>query len=136
MRVINLWTMRSIDMSSVAGSQSDEHVMVKAVDCHDATSGEILVRVHSGTIGGTAQFDVIAVPTQPSAEDPSRDFLATAAVGTASIVAADVTGAPRLVRATLTAPFGANLMFKIKGTQPSAQQTLQAVLSADAVFKD
>lgn len=124
---IPLITMREYDFAS-----SGEVVVIKAVPVQNWTSGILQVRVHATTVTSSSTIDVKAYVTAPTNEDPTKDFVAGSAAGTAQIDSS--TTAPGLVLATVSANFGAFLRIVIAGTVSGG--TCKATISADLVLKD
>lgn len=112
------------------------HAESVAVDVSQYTEGEHYVRIHGGSLTGAATCDVIAKITSPTSEDPSSDFVFDTAMATVQMVAADTTGAPKLLRAALSSNFGGMLTILFKASQPSGGgQTIAPEISIELVMK-
>jgi hypothetical protein len=106
-------------------------VRAQAIDVSQYTAGVLVVRVHSGTVAGTASVAIAAKITQPTPEDPARDFVVAAAVATATVA----TGvAPTVARVSLGTDFGS--MLQISATHnANSGASFSLDLSAELVMK-
>ncbi len=108
-------------------SGSSTHVVCRALDVTNSSSGALLVRSHAHTISSGGSIDVVVKISAPSHEDPSIDFVgntvATATLGESTPVA------PLLLKDDLDASFGGFLWVEVVGTKGSS--TTQATISCD-----
>jgi hypothetical protein len=133
--IIPIMAKRTLDLSNTTANLTNEVVLVKAVDVSQWTEGELYVRVHGGSITGSATCQVIAKITSPTPEDPSSDFVYGTAMGTVTISSTETTAAPTLLRAALTANFGGMLQISFKAVQASSAQTIAPKISIELVMK-
>lgn len=133
---IVLFTRRVFDFTNVGNALSVEIPMVKAIDVTEWTSGQLIIRVHSGTnvTGATGNAQVLLKVTAPTEEDPAVDFVDPTAVATATINNTVSSAKPTIVRATLSAGFGGMLQCSVKGTGQTSQ-TVKADISAELVLE-
>jgi hypothetical protein len=137
-KTIPVFSMRSFDFSNLSTDGKSEIIVTKGIHASPYTEGKFLVRVHSGTVGGTATITIRAATWAPCSDDPSNnnnfigDIVATATVDNSAAMAA-----PNLATANLTSNFGGQLLIAVCGNQSStAEETITAVLSAELVLKD
>jgi hypothetical protein len=133
-RVVNLFSMRQFDFSNVGDDDTLELPIVKALDVSQYTEGKIVVRIHNHSVPSGGSIDIKAYITAPSVEDPSVEFTATSAIGSASVVYGSAN--PGLVTGNITSNFGGMLKITVLGDQPATATTMTATLSADLVLKD
>lgn len=132
--VHNIMTKRTLTFTNVAGSGNIEIPVVRALDVTDAKSIDVLVRVHSATMGTNTSVEVIVYPISLTGEEPDADFVASA-VATVSIAAASVS-APKLYLGTASTPFGNMIRVTVKGIQPATPAAISITLSIDLVVRD
>jgi hypothetical protein len=108
-------------------------VVAKAVNVVQWTSGLLVVRVHSASIGTSSSVKVSLFKTAPSAEDPATDFEDTSSA-VASAGPSAGAGAGELETAALSSGFGGFLQVSVVGTLSTA--SCIAEISAELVLKD
>lgn len=139
--VHNIISKRSFIFSGVAGLGSLETPLIRAIDISDAKAIDLVVRLHSGTIGSGASIVVKAYAISLTSDEPDTDFMVGGAVSPTALtgsVTFNGTGVvtPQLGLATLTPPFGHMIRITITATQPSTPQTITPSLSIDIVVRD
>lgn len=129
-------TKRTFDFSKLTSTQVQDIPLCRAIDVTGAKQIDLVVRVHTRTIT-SGQIDVIAQAISLTGEDPSEDFLYTTTSGVVSLgsVTLNVTPAPVLHLAQLTAPWGPMVRVIVRGTG-AASATIQASISVDLIVYD
>jgi len=130
----NITSRRTFTFTNTALSNSIEIPLVRALDTLDAKALELLVRVHSVSIGTGASIDIKAYPISLTSEEPDTDFIKSTAVATVTL--SPSTTAPSLSLAALSTPYGHMVRISITGTQASSSQTITATLSIDLLAHD
>jgi hypothetical protein len=75
------------DFSATAASSTTTYIVVKGLDLSQFREGTLIVRVHSGSFtSGAPSVKVEVFPDAPTAEDPSVEFEAAAAVATTGAI--------------------------------------------------
>lgn len=105
--------------------------VVTEVDVRGWTSGTLLLRLHLSEITGNSTFVLSAYNSAPTREDPSRDFIASAAVAACNLTSSDV--APKLIMSPFLTEFVDYLRFYVEGL-PSGG-VAKATVSAELVLK-
>jgi hypothetical protein len=132
-------TRRQFVFTNVSTSVSLEIPLVRAMDVTGAKALELLVRVHSLTIGAGASVAVKAYAVSLTSEEPDTDFLSPSAASPtalATITLNNSSSAPSLQLASVTTPFGHMVRIGVSGTQPAGAQTISVVLSVDLLVYD
>ena len=127
--VIPLFTMREFIFAPAGGGVV---IAIRSLDVSPWTEGVLQVRIHSNSITTTGQIDVVATPISNTPEEPSVDYLDTAAAATVIVDEFGTDGAPLLKKTALASGFGAALQISVKGT---AGGVVTATLSAELVMK-
>lgn len=130
----NVSTRRTFTFTNTALSSTIEVPVVRALDVTDAKTLELLVRVHSVTIGSGASITVKAYAVSLTNEEPDTDFVNSTAVATVTLN--NSTSAQSLSLATLSTPFGHMVRITVSGTQAGSSQTITATLSIDLLARD
>lgn len=130
----NITTRRTFTFTNTALSSTIEVPVVRALDIADAKALELLVRVHSVTIGSGASLLIKAYAISLTSEEPDTDFLNSTALATVTLSSS--TTAPSLSLAALTTPFGHMVRITVSGTQAGSSQTITATLSIDLLAHD
>jgi hypothetical protein len=108
-------------------SGGSTHVVCRALDVTDSSSGSLLVRSHDHSISSGGSIDVVVRISAPSHEDPSIDFVGNA-VATATLDSS-TPAAPLLLKDDLDPSFGGFLWVEVVGTKGSG--TTKATISCD-----
>lgn len=124
-------TRRAFDFSNLANATTMEVPLVRALEIAEATSIDLVVRVHNRNITG-GSIQVIARAISLTSEEPETDF-----VSAGSDLAAITLNAasPVLHLASLSTPFGSMIRVLVKGTGATAA-TITATISVDIVVRD
>lgn len=137
--VHNITTRRTFTFTNVATSVSVEIPLLRAMDISDAKSIELMVRVHSVSIGAGASLTVKAYAVSLTSEEPDTDFLspsATSPTALATVTLNSSTTAPSLQLAALSTPYGHMMRVTVTGNQAGSTQTISAALSIDVLVRD
>lgn len=137
--VHNITTRRTFTFTNVATSVAVEVPLLRAMDISDAKSIELMVRVHSVSIGAGASLAVKAYAISLTSEEPDTDFLspsATSPTALATVTLNSSTTAPSLQLAALSTPYGHMMRVTVTGTQAGSTQTISAALSIDVLVRD
>lgn len=130
----NITSRRTFTFSNTALSSTIEIPLVRALDTLSAKSLDLIVRVHSVTIGSGASILVKAYAISLTSEEPDTDFINSTAVATVTLN--NSTTAPSLSLGSLSTPFGHMVRITISGTQAGSSQTITATLSIDLLERD
>jgi len=120
--------------TNTALSSTIEIPLVRALDTVSAKALELVVRVHSVTIGSGASIAIKAYAISLTSEEPDTDFINSTAVATVTLN--NSTTAPSLSLGSLSTPFGHMVRITISGTQAGSSQTITATLSIDLLERD
>jgi hypothetical protein len=128
------------DFASLPGSGSASLVIARAVDVSQYALADMILRVHSVNLAGSAgtgSIQLLAYTEAPTTEDPGTEFvLGSANANSISINLTTSYTTPTVNYISLATPFGAYLRLVLKGTQPSsAFTTFQVTISADLIPK-
>lgn len=110
---------------------SATHVVARAVDLTNSSSGSLLVRVHGG--GSVPVGDAIHVRAQvasPSREDPQTDFLGPV-VASVTVPDSATPTPPMLLKDDLDEQFGGHLWIEVEG-EAGTSATLSITLAMKA----
>lgn len=130
---------RTFTFTNVATSVAVEIPLLRAMDISNASSIELMVRVHSVSIGAGASLAVKAYAVSLTSEEPDVDFLspsATSPTALATVTLNSSTTAPSLQLAALSTPYGHMMRVTVTGTQAGSTQTISAALSIDVLIRD
>ena len=130
----NIITKRFYDFANIKGVSTLETVALRSVDVSYGEKAELLVRVHSSSIGATSAVKVVAAPVNITPEEPDVDYLGDPV---ATVTINSGVSAPALSLASFTAPFGTSVQVRVIGTCASAgPESIEATISVDLVCKD
>lgn len=132
--IIPVFTKRTFDFSNLGSSATAEYVMVKSLDVSQWTSVSLWIRVHSNSIApDDAEIQVVVYPTDPSAEEPSVDFVDSDTYAYYAVQKS--TAAPGLLGLNISSISDGFVRISVKGVQGSTPGTSSADLSVDVVAK-
>lgn len=137
--VHSIVTRRAFTFTNVATSNSVEIPLLRAMDVTDAKAIELMVRVHSLTIGSGASVAIKAYALSLTSEEPDTDFLSPSSsspTALATITLNNSSSAPSLQLASLSTPFGHMIRVTVTGSQPAGSQTITVTLSIDVLIRD
>lgn len=124
---------RAYDFSTSDGVTTDV-VLVRALDVVPWRVGQLVVRVHAVNIAGSGKLSVVAMMVSPSPDAPQTDFIRTTPLVAQGEVAGATAG--KLLRETLTAPFGGHLRLLVRAVAQPGGGTLTATLSAALYLRE
>jgi hypothetical protein len=128
----NIVTKRPFNFDQLTAGQSESQVAVKAIDVSAYREGMLVVRAHTRDIvNASSIIEVQAFVTAPSSEDPSVDWVASAALATATIT----NGSTAFFITANLANMGGFLRIVVKGTRISSGNC-NANISIDLVLKE
>ncbi len=130
--LLSLLEMTSYDFDDIGDDGEVAQLVASNVDVSRWPHGELLVRVHSHTIGTGAGLAVEVRRALPSPQDPSRRFEQDAI---ASAPLTSSTTAPSLIVDALTEPLGSYVNVYVIAAQPANNTTLSATISVELVLK-
>lgn len=122
---------RAYDYGGFSAGVGTTVVLAKSLDVLRYRAGVLLVRVHAANIGGLGSPAVAirAYLTAPSVDEPAGEFVDTSSAKAAvSLVG---TSAGTLVKAALSANFGAYLRINLEVTQGTPAGALAFTVSVD-----
>ncbi len=128
---IRIFPPRNFDFSGLAAGQSLTMALAERIGASQYTSADILVRVHSLTISGSAKIEVQLYAEAWTPDDPLKTFAKTLATATID----GQTQVNDLVIASVSSGLGSMLLVGVKGTQSGSMVTVTGVLSADLALK-
>jgi hypothetical protein len=107
--------------------------LMDRIDVSQWTEGQLMVNVHSRTIGASGKIEIRVFADGYTADNPSIDFMGSSALATVTVDGS--TGATAYLTQAFSAGFGPLVKVRITGTGPSsggckAELTIRACLKS------
>lgn len=130
--VHNIMTKR--DFQTTQGAGVNTYIPLnRAIDITDATSIDLLVRVHIFTLSGSIALKVLCESVSLTSEEPETDFAGSE--GNLGILT--LTSSPKLQQMRLSTSSGFGNMMRVRlKFEGAAASTLTTTLSIDIVVRD
>lgn len=131
--LISLLDMTTYELDNLADGATVPILVAPNIDVTRWSHGDLLVRVHSSTITGSATLTVALVRSLPSPQDPSRKFEQSSLAS--KTIDANTAAAPTLLLSALTEPLGSFASLYIVAHQPTPATSLSATISVELALK-